>query len=84
MLVPELNQKLKAIQARKEILHQKVKHLIKEEDAAFLSDHSQEMFKHLDTRELEALGFDIESTDAKKVIQTIAANYETLMSKFCD
>lgn len=82
MLVPELNQKLQSIRTRKEVLHQKVKHLIKEDDALFMSDHSQDMMKHLDISELENLGFDFENKDAKKAIKEIASNYDFLMSKF--
>jgi len=41
------------IRERKEFLHQKIHHLIKEDDAVFMSDHSQNMMKHLDIGELE-------------------------------
>lgn len=79
--MPEVKRKLESIRARKEVLHERVKHLIKEDDALFMSDHSQDMFKHLDLSELEDLGFDFENTDAKEAIQKIASQYDYLMSK---
>ena len=76
-----MRKRLDSIRARKEVLHERVKHLIKEDDALFMSDHSQDMFKHLDLSELENLGFDFGNKDAREAIQEIASQYDYLMSK---
>jgi hypothetical protein len=80
--VPDLHKKLTDLRSRKEILHRDVKHLVKEDDALFMSSHAKDMIEHLDISELENFGFDLDNESAKSAIAQIMKNYERLMGKY--
>lgn len=79
--MPDLHKKLAELRARKEILHRDIKHLIKEDDALFMSNHAKDLIEHLDISELENFGFDLDNESAKSAISQIMRNYEKLMGK---
>ena len=78
-MVPELNEKLSKVQKRKQFLHGKVKHLISEDDAMFLSDPMKDIQQYTDLEQLQKLGFELDDQQSLAAVNEIIGKFDQMI-----
>lgn len=80
-MVPELKEKLDKLQKRKKFLHKEIAHLIREDDAKFLSQPLRDIQQYANIDQLQELGFELDNEQALGAMNEIINRFDKMTGK---